>query len=479
MAEDREPHSPDELRSVSSITAKPRSVQRLGKRAIFLAVGIFGLLAFAIFGGIVAASNAKSANDNAVATAPTVREPSKDEASAPSDITQIPPDRLPSNTPRTLARRETSEDGVVRDRSTPLLEVTPPPLSGSTPNLEAARTYQDTVVRNVGPVGSEPQAPVTNSKVDIAQAPGYPVPLPSDPAVEAARQARAEAIARKAKEATDAAASEMVMRPTAVADNGNGGTAPAAAMGHSASLMSGEANGPSGGSSSTADQATAAQLEKLTFLSAANTPSTLDYLGTVQREAISPYEIVAGKVIPVALVSGINSDIPGLIVAQVRKDIYDSRSGRYCLVPKGATLIAQPDTRVVAGQRRIVVAFSRIIFPDTSSQGINGFQGADLNGYGGLSGKANTHLNRILGKAVLEAVLAGAVNRLSGTAASSGTTVNTGGGVQSAASQIITDTSGAISGTPPTIEIQEGYRFNVVVNRDWILRGPWTGSCSG
>jgi len=488
MANEQEPHSPDELRSVSSITAKPKTVQRLGKRAIFLGTGIAAALVFVIVFGVFAASNAQNAKSAGPVTPVVVAQPSKDDAAPPSDITNIPTDRLPTSAPGRMdvARRvASSNDGYVLDANgTPIVSVTVPPMRG-TPNLEAAPTYQDTVTRNIG---TPPQAPVTSSRVDLS----YVTPPPGTPGMDA----RADAATRARQEETQAQTSDIIMRPAgytapaAEQPTQNAGSAPAAAAmaavaprvgARSASLMGGNGDtGPIGAGTepSTADAATAAQLEKLAFLSAANTPSTLDYLGTVQRDAISPYEIVAGKVIPVALVTGITSDIPGLIVAQVRKDIYDSRSGRYCLVPKGATLIAEPDTRVVAGQRRIVVAFSRIIFPDTSSQDINGFQGADLNGYAGLSGKAITHLNRILGKAILEAVLAGAVNRLS-TSGSNNTTVTTSSSATNPAGQIITSTDSSLSGTAPTIEIPEGYRFNVVVNRDWLLRGPWTGSCSG
>ena len=107
--------------------------------------------------------------------------------------------------------------------------------------------------------------------------------------------------------------------------------------------------------------------------------------------APSPYAVIAGNVIPAVLVSGIDSDLPGPIVAQVRENVFDSATGRYLLVPQGSRLLGSYQNASAYGQQRVQIAWQRLIFPNTSSMDIAGMPGADQSGYVGFSDQVDNH----------------------------------------------------------------------------------------
>jgi type IV secretion system protein VirB10 len=78
----------------------------------------------------------------------------------------------------------------------------------------------------------------------------------------------------------------------------------------------------------------------------------------------STYEVKTGSIIPATLISGINSDCPGMVVAQVRESVFDSVSGRYLLIPQGTRLIGSYDSKTTYGQSRVQVEWKRMIFPN-------------------------------------------------------------------------------------------------------------------
>jgi type IV secretion system protein TrbI len=98
----------------------------------------------------------------------------------------------------------------------------------------------------------------------------------------------------------------------------------------------------------------------------------------------SPYVVQAGTVIPAALITGIRSDLPGQITAQVTEAVYDSPTGQYLLIPQGAKLIGQYDSSVAFGQSRILLVWTRVIMPDGTSIVLERQPGADTEGYAGL-----------------------------------------------------------------------------------------------
>src|SRR5207302_5304152 len=115
----------------------------------------------------------------------------------------------------------------------------------------------------------------------------------------------------------------------------------------------------------------------------------------------SPYTLRAGTVIPGLLVTGINSDLPGDLVGQVGRDVYDSRTQRICLIPKGARFIGTYDNQIAAGEGRLLVAWTRLILPDGRSLKLPGLALKDLAGQTGAQGEVDTHWQRVFGKALL------------------------------------------------------------------------------
>jgi type IV secretory pathway VirB10-like protein len=119
----------------------------------------------------------------------------------------------------------------------------------------------------------------------------------------------------------------------------------------------------------------------------------------------SPYLITAGSVIPAVLISGINSELPGPILAQVRENVFDTATGRWVLIPQGSKLIGAYKTDAAYGQERVQIGWKRLIFPNASSMDIPEMPGADDAGYAGLSDQVNNHYLKAFGTAALLSVI--------------------------------------------------------------------------
>ncbi|MDE3027623.1 MAG: TrbI/VirB10 family protein, partial [Paracoccaceae bacterium] len=119
------------------------------------------------------------------------------------------------------------------------------------------------------------------------------------------------------------------------------------------------------------------QAQKNGFIAATAKAGDSTYLAATRTPPVSGREVKAGTVIPAVMVGGINSDLPGQIVGQVSRNVYDSASGNSLLIPAGAKVIGTYDSSVTHGQKRVLVAWTRIIFPDGSSISLRGMPGAD------------------------------------------------------------------------------------------------------
>lgn len=218
------------------------------------------------------------------------------------------------------------------------------------------------------------------------------------------------------------------------------------------------------------------QEEKREFLDSFD-KATSPYLKQTRVPAISPYEIKAGSIVPGVMITGINSDLPGQIVGQVRQNVYDSATGRYLLIPAGAKLVGTYDSSVSAGQERVLVAWTRIIFPDSSSVSLEGMPGADQSGYAGFHDKVNNHYWRTFGNAALLSLFSAGIQLSQPQAAVSGTYNS---------QQIMAAEIGRQLGRlgmqltqrnlniQPTLEIRPGFQFSIMVTKDMILT-PWKG----
>ena len=192
----------------------------------------------------------------------------------------------------------------------------------------------------------------------------------------------------------------------------------------------------------------------------------------------SPYELRAGFVLPGTLISGINSDLPGQIMAQVSQDVYDTPTGRYLLIPQGSRLVGSYSSDVAYGQSRVLVAWQRIVFPDGKAMDIGSMPGGDQAGYSGFKDKVNNHYFRLFGSALLMSAVTAGV-------ALSQEDDNEGFGSETTASSAMSEALGQQLGQvtaqlisknlniAPTLEIRPGFRFNVIVTKDLTFSKPY------
>ncbi|MFZ1838447.1 MAG: TrbI/VirB10 family protein, partial [Dokdonella sp.] len=193
----------------------------------------------------------------------------------------------------------------------------------------------------------------------------------------------------------------------------------------------------------------------------------------------TPFELRAGFVVPATLISGINSDLPGQIMAQVAQDVYDTPTGKHLLIPQGSRLVGSYSSDVAYGQARVLVAWQRIVFPDGKAMDIGAMPGADSAGYAGFHDQVNNHYVRLFGSAFLmSGVTAGitysqrqnqATNTYGAPSASSALSEALGQQLGQVTAQLIAKNL-SIS---PTLEIRPGYRFNVVVTKDMTFSKPY------
>lgn len=190
------------------------------------------------------------------------------------------------------------------------------------------------------------------------------------------------------------------------------------------------------------------------------------------QTAASPYLLSAGSVISASLITGLRSDVPGLVTAQVTERVFDSPTGRILLIPQGARLIGSYDSVVAFGQRRALVVWQRIVFPDGSSLAIDNVPAADASGHAGLTDKVDFHTWSLL-KGVVLSTLFGVGSSISFSGESD---------LVQALRQS-TQQNGARAGdqltsrnlqVQPTITIRAGAPVRLVVHRDLIL-APWRG----
>ena len=184
----------------------------------------------------------------------------------------------------------------------------------------------------------------------------------------------------------------------------------------------------------------------------------------------SPYVVQAGTVIPAALITGIRSDLPGQITAQVTEAVYDSPTGQYLLIPQGAKLIGQYDSSVAFGQSRILLVWTRVIMPDGTSIVLERQPGADTEGYAGLEDDVDNHWGTLFKAAVLSTLLS--VGAEAGTSNNNGES-NLADAIRQGASNSVSQTGQQIVSRQlniqPTLTIRPGFPVRVIVTRDLVL----------
>ncbi|TPJ52463.1 IncP-type conjugal transfer protein TrbI [Mesorhizobium sp. B2-6-4] len=198
------------------------------------------------------------------------------------------------------------------------------------------------------------------------------------------------------------------------------------------------------------------------------------YLPNQVVPQLSPYELKRGSVIPATLVTGVNSDLPGRLTAQVSQNVYDSATGHRLLIPQGTKLFGRYDSGVTFGQKRVLVVWTDIIFPNGATLQIGGMAGTDAQGYGGFKDRVNNHYLRIFGSAILIAAIGAGVDM---GIPEDRNALGSENSAENSARRSFAETFGRVAertiskniDVQPTLEIRPGYKFNILVDQDIVF----------
>jgi type IV secretion system protein TrbI len=208
------------------------------------------------------------------------------------------------------------------------------------------------------------------------------------------------------------------------------------------------------------------QDRKLAFLTAA-----------VDRKTVSPdrlanpasrYVVQAGAAIPAALITGIRSDLPGQVTAQVTEHVYDSPTGKYLLIPQGSKLVGTYDSQISFGQDRVLLVWTRLIMPNGRSIVLERQPGGDTQGFAGLEDEVDHHWGRLFAAAALSTLL-GVGSELGATNNDNAIVTALRRGSADSLNQTGQQIVRRNLNIQPTITIRPGFPVRVIVNRDLVL----------
>jgi type IV secretory pathway VirB10-like protein len=216
------------------------------------------------------------------------------------------------------------------------------------------------------------------------------------------------------------------------------------------------------------------QDRKLAFVNA-----SVDTRTTSPDRVVAPastYVVQAGNIIPAALITGIRSDLPGQITAQVTENVYDSPTARFLLVPQGTRLIGIYDSQVAFGQSRVLLVWTRLIMPNGRSIVLERQPGADAAGYAGLEDEVDNHWGALF-KAALLSTLLGVGSEL-GSTTGTGTNSDVITALRRGSGDSLNQTGQKVVqrnlDIQPTLTVRPGFPVRVIVNRDLVLE-PYRG----
>ena len=189
----------------------------------------------------------------------------------------------------------------------------------------------------------------------------------------------------------------------------------------------------------------------------------------LQEDPTSPYQLMAGTIISASLITGINSDLPGVVMAQVTENIYDTVTGHTLLVPQGARLMGRYESKVVQGQKRAMVIWQRLLMPDGSHITLDNMTASDQAGYSGLSDAVDFHTGDLM-KGIMLSTLLGVGTELAISddqdsllrALTDSTQKTTNQAGQAIVEQYLNQ--------KPTLTIRPGWKLKVIVHKDLTLK---------
>lgn len=203
---------------------------------------------------------------------------------------------------------------------------------------------------------------------------------------------------------------------------------------------------------------------------------------TAIRTSVAPapgtHTVQAGAVVPALLLTEVNSDLPGNVLAQVTRDVFDSQSQTTLLIPKGARLLGRYSDQVGLGQNRLLLAWTRILLPDGRSIALPGMPAQDATGAGGVGGRVERHGRRVLGSAALLSLIGAGIQLSQPNGGygvwggpSAGQVVAGAAGQQLA--QVMSQMMQRNLDVRPTIRLAQGTPFNVFLTADLTFPGAY------
>lgn len=197
------------------------------------------------------------------------------------------------------------------------------------------------------------------------------------------------------------------------------------------------------------------------------------YLTAHLHKPVSNSELFSGSVIPAVLITGINSQLPGEITAQVRQNVYNSLNPGEVVIPQGSKLIGVYDSGVQYGQSRVLVAWNRVIFPNGETIDLRGMSGVDGLGEAGFSQITDNHYMKIFGSAFLISLLGAGAQlaqpQQSSALSNPGASQTATGAIAQEMDSVGGDMLQKNLSIAPTLKIRPGYLFNVLVNKTMVL----------
>lgn len=188
------------------------------------------------------------------------------------------------------------------------------------------------------------------------------------------------------------------------------------------------------------------------------------------QQHVSEYQVTMGTIIPGVMITGLNSDLPGMVMGQVSENVYDSATGRYLLIPQGTKMVGTYDSRTTYAQTRVIVVWQRLIFPDNTSVMLDNMQGVDQAGYTGLHDKVNSHFGRVIWSALIGGAVTAGVAAATDVSDSSSYRANAGAEAADNISNVVDRIVDKNLNVQPTLIIRPGYEFNIFVSADLLLK---------
>jgi type IV secretion system protein VirB10 len=193
------------------------------------------------------------------------------------------------------------------------------------------------------------------------------------------------------------------------------------------------------------------------------------YLQQSLQRPVSPYEIKAGSIIPAALLTGLNSDLPGQIVGQVTEPVYDTVSGQYLLIPQGTKIVGRYNSNIGYAQNRLQIVWDRLIMPNGNSIGLEAMVGTDKTGAAGLKDQVDYHAGSLIGAVLLSSIIGAGANLATDSGSDGGFVDDLGDAAAQQAAQVGAEIVRRQLDVQPTITVRPGFKLDILVGRDIIL----------